>query len=520
MPPNAETADRPCPPPGNRPRPALAAAVALAVLAGNAHAAAPIGLHPENPRYFLFRGAPTFLITSGEHYGAVLNGAFDFVPYLDELKSRGFNLTRVFSGTYREVPGSFQIRENTLAPAADRYVAPWARSDVPGAADGGNKFDLDAWNPAYFRRLKAFVAAAGERGVVVEFVFFCPFYEEGMWGVNPLNARNNVNGLGTKDRQEVFTLRHPELVARQEAFVRKAVAELHGFDNLYYEICNEPYFGGVTLDWQARVAETVAGAEAKLGGPRHMLAQNVANGRAKVAAPNPLVSLFNFHYATPPDVVAMNAGLGKALGDDETGFRGNDDRPYRTEAWDFLLAGGSLYNNLDYSFTVAHPDGSAPVSPPTPGGGGPNLRTQLSTLRRFLAGFDILRMEPDGSVVKGGVPAKATARVLAERGKAYAVYVHGGTRAGLVLDLPTGHYRADWINPRTGNVDASEDLDHRGGRVTLNSPAYSEDIALRVEAGEPAQRAADRASGDRSSPDGRPSPNGSSATSGNSAFGG
>ena len=27
----------------------------------------PLRLHPENPRYFLFRGAPTFLINSGEH---------------------------------------------------------------------------------------------------------------------------------------------------------------------------------------------------------------------------------------------------------------------------------------------------------------------------------------------------------------------------------------------------------------------------------------------------------------------
>jgi len=33
----------------------------------------PIGLHPENPHYFLWRGKATVLITSGEHYGAVLN---------------------------------------------------------------------------------------------------------------------------------------------------------------------------------------------------------------------------------------------------------------------------------------------------------------------------------------------------------------------------------------------------------------------------------------------------------------
>ena len=35
---------------------------------------APLALHPENPHYLLFRGKPTILIGSTEHYGAVLNG--------------------------------------------------------------------------------------------------------------------------------------------------------------------------------------------------------------------------------------------------------------------------------------------------------------------------------------------------------------------------------------------------------------------------------------------------------------
>lgn len=30
----------------------------------------PIALHPDNPRYFLWRDKPTILVTSGEHYGA------------------------------------------------------------------------------------------------------------------------------------------------------------------------------------------------------------------------------------------------------------------------------------------------------------------------------------------------------------------------------------------------------------------------------------------------------------------
>src|SRR5689334_1448454 len=179
----------------------------------------PLSLHPDNPHYFLFRGKPAFLIGSTEHYGAVLNLDFDFGPYLDELQTRGFNLTRTFSGTYREVPGSFKIRDNTLAPKPGRFACPWARKE--------GKFDLDAYDEDYFRRLKEFLAEAGKRGIVVEYVLFCPLYEEGLWDVSPMNARNNANGVGDCPRTEALTLKHPELVAKQVAFVRKVVGELN-----------------------------------------------------------------------------------------------------------------------------------------------------------------------------------------------------------------------------------------------------------------------------------------------------
>src|SRR5207237_5707962 len=87
----------------------------------------PISLHPDNPHYLLFRGKPTILIGSTEHYGAVLNGDFDYIPYLDELQSKKLNLTRTFSGVYRELPGTFNITDNTLAPKTkDKFICPCA----------------------------------------------------------------------------------------------------------------------------------------------------------------------------------------------------------------------------------------------------------------------------------------------------------------------------------------------------------------------------------------------------------
>jgi hypothetical protein len=445
--------------------------VALLLLAPTL-TAGPIHLHPDNPHYFLFRGKPAVLITSGEHYGAVLNLDFDYVTYLDDLHREGFNLTRTFSGTYREVPGSFKIVDNTLAPAPGRYSCPWA-----GAR--GGKFDLNKWNPAHFKRLKDFLTQAGRRGIVVELSLFCPLYDDHLWAVNPMNARNNVNGIGPVRREEVYTLKHKDLTAVQDALVRKVVAEVKDFDNVYLEVCNEPYFGGITRAWQDHIIATIVDAESSLPG-RHLIAQNIANGSQKIDHPNPQVSIFNFHYATPPTTVGLNYGLDRALSDDETGFRGTKDAAYRTEGWDFILAGGAVYSNLDYSFSCKAPRGTAVVTT-SPGGGGPALRRQLRALKDFIEGFDFIRMRPDDGAIRGGVPAKATARVLAERGRAYAVYVRGGSRADLVLELPAGTYRAEWVNPSTGAVAQSQRFDHPGGRRTLASPLYREDIALRIK---------------------------------------
>lgn len=454
----------------------LVFAAAVLVLCAAGTSARPLRLHPKNPHYFQFRGKPTVLITSGEHYGALLNLDFDYGPYFDELQSHGLNLTRTFSGVYRESPESFNIKNNTLAPRSGRYICPWARSDTPGYANGGNKFDLTRWDPEYFRRLKDFVREADRHGVVVELVLFCTFYNDTLWRLSPMNAANNVNGVG-KDvpRTEVYTLKHTDLLEVHRAVTRKIVRELRGFDNVYFEVCNEPYFAGVTRDWQNRIVATIVETEKDFA-HRHLIARNVANGSKKVTAPNPNVSVLNFHYAAPPTAVAVNYHLNRAIGDDETGFDGPKDVTYRREGWHFLLAGGVVYSNLDYSFTPEHEDGSA--VPDAPGGGGRSLRRQLGILKDFMNRFDFVDMRPADSVLKGGIPDGATARVLADEGREYALYIDRGSRAKPVLELPAGRYRAEWVSPRTGKVVKTENFRHRRGTRALQSPSYGQDIAL------------------------------------------
>jgi hypothetical protein len=456
----------------------------LLSLALSSLASTPLALHPENPHYFLWRGKPAILISSGEHYGAVLNLDFDYGTYLKELASQRLNLTRTFPGAYVEPPTAFKIAGNTLAPAPGRFICPWARSSEPGYANGGNKFDLDRWDPAYFNRLKDFMAQASKRGVVVELNFFTPFYEENIWALSPLNAHNNVNGVGNVARTNVYTLdRHGGLLAVQETMVRKLVTELNGFDNLYYELCNEPYFGGVMLDWQSHIADVVVQTEKSLPN-KHLISWNVANGAKQVRDPHPALSIFNFHYASPPNAVALNYGLNKVIGLNETGFRGTNNAPYRVEAWQFILAGGGLYNNLDYSFCAGHERGDFVYPPTQPGGGNAELRHQISVLGDFIRRFDFARLKPDQTWIKSGLPTAGQAYALDEPGKQYALYLATGTNAlpknvSLECALPAGSYRVDWIDVFTGKTMKSGRV-RSTGKVVLAAPEFSSEIALRI----------------------------------------
>jgi hypothetical protein len=477
--------------------------LALSLVHGGAIAQAPplLRLSPQNPHYLEFRGKPIVLVSSAEHYGAVINQDFDFQPYLAELARHGLNQTRLWTGFYVEDPTAFNITHNTLAPAPNRYLPPWARSAEPGYANGGNKFDLSAWNPAFWTRLKAYLAEADRRDVIVEVVLFCPFYEESMWRLSPLHEANNINGIGVGlSRQQVYDLSRPEVTAFQEAYVRKVVTELNGFDNIYYELVNEPYsYDLVPAAFERHMADLIVSIEKDLP-KQHLIAQNIANGSKKIERPHPAVSIFNFHYAAPPTAVAMNHGLGKVIADDETGFRGQGDLTYRLEAWHFLLAGGGVFSHLDYSFTTAHPSGTwMPLPKNQPGGGGPAFRRQMRILADFMKSFDFVKMAPNDHVLSGTTLGGLQARALVEVGRQYAIYVSvadsGQTRASdtdtietrfpvrelaLIIELAAGRYEARWIDTMTGKSLRQERFVHTGGRRTLHSPSFTTDVALKI----------------------------------------
>jgi len=464
---------------------------------------APIRLHPENPHYFLYRGKAVALVTSAGHYGAVLNGEFDYHKYLAALDAAGMNYTRMFGGAYVEEPGkSFGIRRNNLAPEAGKFVAPWARSDAGGYRGGGNKLDLSKWNPEYFSRLHDFLGKAARLGIVVEIGLFSSQYGEMQWNLSPFKRENNVNGTDAIDWKKVNTLENGNILGYQEKYVRKVVQEANGYPNVMFEIANEPWsdrpvladvvnpylFTGrdqypnsvdlpdeATMAWQARVVEWITSEEAGLPN-KHMIAQDCCNFRYAVRALLPGVSVVNFHYAYP-EAATLNYGLGKALSYDETGFLGQSDDAYMRQAWNFILAGGSVFDGLDYSFTVGHEDGTD-VEANGPGVGSPELRRRLKILSEFLNGLPLVDLKPDFDLVKhaGGVVTHA----LSSGRRQYAMYLDGNGPVELSLNLPAGEYVVWWVDVVSGEKKDVGSFKHAGGEKTITSPAFRNGIAMRI----------------------------------------
>ena len=467
--------------------------------------AQPISLHPQNPHYFLYGGKPAVLITSAEHYGAVLNAEFDYKKYLQTMHDEGMNYTRIFAGSYGEIPGSFGIENNSLASAVGSFIAPWKRVEEPGLFKGEKKFDLNEWNPEFFERLKDFISLADELGIVVEVTFFCSTYQDNIWERNPFNPGNNINSIPVNlQRKKSNTLSNSTLTGFQQKLVEKIVTELNAFDNVFYEIQNEPWADdGVkvmrtlrtldpqpkegdwykwaemaspaSLEWQKLMAKTVVDTELQLP-KKHLIAQNYTNFMHSLDKVDQNISILNFHYVWP-EAVWMNYGWNRPVSFDESGFAGSSDATYLRQAWQFMIAGGAVFNNLDYSFYVGKEDGTGTNK--APGGGSTNLRKQLAFLRGFIESLDFVKMQPDFDVVAHSPGMQVQA--ISEHGKQYAMVFTGVSTKSVKLKLPKGKFNFEFVSPYSGKtLKKGFFTQKKSGIYELKMPEFGEMVALKI----------------------------------------
>ncbi len=492
----------------------------------SAQSSSPITIHPMNPKYFVFRGKPIVLIAATEHYGSVVNRRFDFERYLRGAAKNQQTMTRLFL-LFREL----QTARNPcspLKPESPDFVTPYLRTGPGRAMDGEPMFDLDRWNPEYFDRLHKFLSLASDFGIVVELTLFSNNYEDSVWALNPLRDKNNLQGAGKVEWQEYTSCKDEALVQRQSVYARKIIEETSVYDNVYYEICNEP--GGdvphhsslAEVDaWQERLARVIRGELSRLNRKHLVVGQNasagfnvsqysegVGNSYFDASFSESMLDAVNVHPL--PNLIFRRKTY--QLGDFMTkelrleDFRSffqavyRERKPcisdednaaslycdesgwtiHRKRAWMAVLC-GSHYDYIDFSIQVGAEEGTEESRL--------KIRHWMWNLSQFIHSFDFINAKPMPDWIET-TPQYLTESTLAIPGKDYICYFADGreltdTTAGEVISgqvsfrLPEGRFVVRLYSPRSGEY--SPGIVVQGGKqVLVEMPSIEQDIALRV----------------------------------------
>jgi len=456
-----------------------------------------IRVSEKNPRYFEYKGKEILLITSAEHYGAVVSRNFDYVAYFDMLAEYGLNYTRIYPGAIIEPQGMWLVEDN-LAPGTDMIV-PWARSDVPGYAGGGNKFDLYKWDAAYFERLDDFLIQAEKRGIFVEICFFnCQ--NKPYWVLSPLHKDANIQGVGECDHIGFQMLDDGALVREQCRYIEKIMLETNKFDNVIYEFVDEPTLmltpSHKAYHWIEKQFELAISVEEKLP-KKHMLTQQLEIG-VDFAGDDRAAFIVTQYLQLSSRQVGGVAALNnvycynKPIELNETAYVPSwYDREHtaiaRLEAWEFMVGGGASFNQLNGYFVTSNPSGEHIINR--------KILNGLRNLRAFLEGMDFSAMSRDTRTVRA-VSRGASVNMISDGGRQYALYMHhsfpviGGQtyyepeysvyEPVITLSLPEGAYTVMFIEPETLNVLGETAVTGGSDAVRLTCPRYTLDIAAKI----------------------------------------
>ena len=479
-----------------------------------------VRISPQNPKYLVFRNQPLALISASEHYGSVINRPFDFEKYLDDAAAHKMTVTRTFL-LYRELQ-SARNPSSPCKPESPDYIAPYVRSGPGKALDGEPIYDLDQWNPEYFERLHRFLDAASKRGIVVELTVFSNTYAEGVWALNPLRKENNRQGVGDVEWEDYLSLKNPELVKRQSAFARKVIHETSGYDNVYYEICNEPG-GGVPghatpadVDaWQAEMARVLRDELQRSGRPHLLSGQRAFTYGVKNVFPldasftGKIFDIVNVHPLPETNFAGRVYDMGNfmskelrldqvaefckaaypspkpaALDEDNTASMYRDTTGWtihRKRAWTALL-NGCHYDYIDFSITVGNEGGTMASQH--------GIRSWMQNLSAFITALDFIHSKPDTSWI-ANAPSNLVVSGLSISGRDYVAYLADAREltdpsageaitGSISLSLPAGNYDVSLYSPVAGEYSPAIAL--RGGiKNELKLPTFRQDIVVRAK---------------------------------------
>jgi len=210
-----------------------------------------------NPRYFTDGSRAIYL--TGSHNPLIVDKGdswpprgYDWASFLDYAQLKGHNFIRVW--TWSTTKNKYDDNSNWVYT----YPQPWKRTGPGDSADGlGLKFDLNTFDDEYFRRVVHIVELAKTRGIYISLMLFDGWASfRTKYHYTPFTSGNNIQGVGVVDadgdgkQEELQTLdpghtgigvgQSKVIVDAEDAYVRHLIDITNSYDNVIYEIANEP----------------------------------------------------------------------------------------------------------------------------------------------------------------------------------------------------------------------------------------------------------------------------------------
>lgn len=487
--------------------------------AASAVSAQPIAVDPVNPQYFRFQNQTIPLIGySAEYICPIKNTntkicALDtYIAFLNTLASPpGINKIRLWVGLNHSPARS----KGAAKPFPNEQPFKWLEclpSDPTSIAcqdpTKNLKWDLDTWDTAYFTNLRAVVAHAASKSpaIIVEVTMFDPW--SGEFSTSPWNATNNIQNKGFTEEKYFAsyskgTMDTPDnqlARAKQILLLQKVADELNSFDNVYYEVANEPDIDPVSngatsaqvSTWHGAMAQALYDHE-QTKAKRHLIGVNFYTDAAfstvrNTSHGNSRASVVSGHYTHAWSLDTDNNGsldlprygaigmiqryhngdsneLNRIFGFNETKAISGVSNPSsrdgaRAEAWEFMLNEGGMLDHYSLDYTTS---------------GAADVRSDLKALSSFLATFNLRNVQR----VKPGTTAAPNWAGLQSQnfcspttcfnwasfawpGQQYGLYYH----RGLPSNTQYGHYTA----PAPGSVALTLNLSNLGTGCTALAP--------------------------------------------------
>lgn len=472
---------------------ALALALASATLAGQALG----GQLGRSGRWFTVDGVPKYLIGIDSQELAA-DTTIDSTAKLDAIRDAGLNKVRIWVYNY-------------FLGCRTGFSHPAPLVGCPSAPE----FQF-VWNDSYWAQVKAFVQAAGARGIYVEVTVFAPNNLDSAAGWNGTgnspwpnlwnDAYNDIGAFAANAAghfiPDFFNLNTAQngfqLRGFQEAFVNKTIFELGEEPNVYIEIANEFPLGG-TKTGACGAAPPPSAADANnltvVAWHKYFIDYAATRTSRLVAAhtqqgwgPNlkgasnywelPNLDVMNFHLynydpACVSQVLSPAQRKGKLLSNNESGnYRLQSDGGLDGQtrlAWATLVSGAHFGLYEDDSSLIGDAAFQAAA----------RRLFSVKFVAESMAFWRMSPVRPDGSefdnVVTNGPAAQW--QVLAEDAAQYLVYywdVNNAKRTNAArIYLPAGTWAYTWYDARTAFVRARGQVTG-GVHASILSPGVSQ----------------------------------------------